>query len=488
MNSLRWPILLLLAFCAPFLALAQPANSAAIVAPEISDSENRKFRLVIESIPSSTSELQATMLKVDGSSTTTYWVARIPYFRRPIPSPQTFVSNKGDFFVRVSSGDNVTLYRKDPRSAILRGNSKFGPLIYKLDDLFPGVDETHGVDVLRLWNYQDNRWDAYNTVDATEVHPTSEDIARWNEITRRGILEKLYDAQREAIRRKAVEISPPLGRIAGRTATARAAPMLNDYLFLATLRGADDRKWIERLIENGSPTVMRRVQFLRGGDPHNDNYFFKYTDYTRAQADWLLGFWDKKASWQDKSFLWSNPEYESAEKIERYSLGKIIGTIRLPMPMPIYQNPTQATRLHIRLIRAQDLHKNQSAREERIAASIGFERAHDRRFVYDARFAFTTVLPGKYHLKAIWDKRAPHSDTNSAGPGDYETFVSPQIIVKAGATVTNLLFCTNRIAGGEAYYRADELFAEKWVAENPPAPPPSPPRRYPVEADHEIHR
>ena len=144
--------------------------------------------------------------------------------------------------------------------------------------------------------------------------------------------------------------------------------------------------------------------------------------------------------------------------------------------------------LEIRLIRAQDLHKNQSAREERIAASIGFERAHDRRFVYDARFAFTTVLPGKYHLKAIWDKRAPHSDTNSAGPGDYETFVSPQIIVKAGATVTNLLFCTNRIAGGEAYYRADELFAEKWVAENPPAPPPSPPRRYPVEADHEIHR
>jgi hypothetical protein len=42
--------------------------------------------------------------------------------------------------------------------------------------------------------------------------------------------------------------------------------------------------------------------------------------------------------------------------------------------------------------------------------------------------------------------------------------------VTAGANVTNLLFCTNRVAGGEAYYRADEILERQWLAENPAAP------------------
>jgi hypothetical protein len=139
--------------------------------------------------------------------------------------------------------------------------------------------------------------------------------------------------------------------------------------------------------------------------------------------------------------------------------------------MPIYRNATQATVLHIRLIRADDSYKDRGdLREERIAMPIGFERARDRRHVYEARFAFTTVLPGAYQLKAVWDKRRPLSDTNNAGPGDYETTLFGPFAVTAGANVTNLLFCTNRVAGGEAYYRADGILERQWLAENPAAP------------------
>lgn len=392
MKRLRWPIFLLLALLNTLSVFPQSANSAAGF-PEVSDSRNHKFRLVVESIPNSTTELQASMLKTDGDSSTTQWVTRIPYYRRPFRSPGVYVSDKGDFFIRVSSNDNVTFFRKDPHSFVVRQNSHFGALIYKIDDLFPGVEEVRGVDVLRLWNSQFNRWDAYKTLDASEFRPTPEDIARWNELTRQEVLEKLYAAQREELRRKAAQISAPLARLASRGITNQIGLTQNDYLFLATLRNRDDRKWIEQRLEKDAPTIVRRVQFSRGSSPAREPYRFENVDFVRAEADWLLGFWDKKTSWEERSFAWSIEAYQMADS-PRYALGKVTGIIHLPMPMPVYLNATQATALHIRLIPAE---KNRD--EERITASIGFERARDRRRVYEASFAFTPSFRARTNSK-----------------------------------------------------------------------------------------
>jgi hypothetical protein len=191
-----------------------------------------------------------------------------------------------------------------------------------------------------------------------------------------------------------------------------------------------------------------------------DHYEVQNTDYQRALSDTLLGYWDKKVS--EPRLDWG-----IAADAERFALGRVKGVVRLPMPRPIYRNATQATLLHIRLISD----AGRDGGEERIVAKIGVERAVSRKRVYDVQFAFTTVLPGTYRLKAIWDKRAPLSDTNSAGPGDYDSATSAPFAVQAGRIVTNVVLnCTNRVAGGETYYAADAAFAARWVADNPPAP------------------
>jgi hypothetical protein len=75
-------------------------------------------------------------------------------------------------------------------------------------------------------------------------------------------------------------------------------------------------------------------------------------------------------------------------------------------------------------------------------------------------FFFGTVLPGKYQLKTIWDKRRPFTDTDKPGPGDYESLLSAPFEVTAGQTISNLIaFCTNRVetSGTANYYAVDEL-------------------------------
>src|ERR1051325_2359486 len=293
MKRLWWPILLLPALFGPLLIVAQPTNSAGVPPLEIADSPNRKFRVVLEAIPSSATELQATMLKTDGDSPVAQWVARIPYFLRPMRSPNTYVSKKGDFFVRITSAmADISLFRKDPQSTVIREHSRFGPissLLYNLESRMPAVEILRGEEVLRLWSPEDNRWSAYSTTDGAKFHPSHEDIGRWNEETRQEILNRLHDAKREELRQKAKKISGPLARIAG-PPTTNAAPRVSDYEFLATVRNPDDRKWIEALFDKKtSVAIKQRIQFLRG-DATSTPYFFEQTESERAHADWLLAY------------------------------------------------------------------------------------------------------------------------------------------------------------------------------------------------------
>jgi hypothetical protein len=468
MKRLGWPILLLLAHCGPFVSLSQTSFSFGAAPVEIADSPNKKFRVVIESVPNMGADLQASMVKVEGDAPVTQWVTRISSVRRRFPARNAFVSDNGEFFVRATSPmGEIILFRKSDQTIIVPEDPRFGPRLFALESRMPAVDNLRGEEVLRLWDPDKHRWSAYRTKDGAKLHPSREDNLRWNEATRLEILEKLHVAKRRELQEKAMEIARPLARVAGPISTNVPAPTENDYLFLTTVRNPDDRKWFEELLEKNAPLPSYAMRFISAYD--RLPYCFELSDPCRVQADWLLGVFDEKfppvqtPDW----FFDANP----AVLPQRYALGKVTGTIRLPLPMPVYQNSTQATLLHIRLIRTEDAgKKTPTADEERIFGRVGYWRARDRREVYNVRFAFTTVLPGAYRLKAIWDKRFPQSDTNNAGPGDYETTLTAPFTVTAGATITNLLYCTNRIAGGEAYYAADEILERQWLAKDPAAP------------------
>jgi hypothetical protein len=450
-NGWRW---LTIAFVISRLAGVVMGATACL---ERAESRNGKFRVVIEAEAGSAAELAASMVKVDGRSEVVQWTTTIPYYRTVASqAPPVFVSDRGDFFVRASGFNELTLFRKGPHTTIVTKARRFQPIHYSQ---FPGVEDVGGEEVLRLWNSSFSRWDAFKTAKGTEYRVTPEDVTRWNEVTRLEIIEKLEAAKLQELRRKAASTWSPLKRLPAFGPTNRVGPTIFDYTFLAMLRKPEDRKWIEELAKNKSGISGWMFRVVR--PPAQDHYYFEETDHLRAQGDWLLGYWDQKVSHP-------MPRWNVAGDAPRFSLGKVEGAVRLPMPMPIYRNATQATRLHIRLIPERG---QKEIEEERIEGVIGFERAVNRKRVYDVRFAFTTVLPGTYRLKAVWDKRAPLSDTNSAGPGDYESGMTAPFLVEAGKVFTNaVLNCTNRVKGGETYYSADAALAAWWVADNPPAP------------------
>jgi hypothetical protein len=61
------------------------------------------------------------------------------------------------------------------------------------------------------------------------------------------------------------------------------------------------------------------------------------------------------------------------------------------------------------------------------------------------------VTPGKYWIKAIWDKAAPFAEADASipapGKGDFETVGRPMIEIRAGKTIRDLEFdCLTEVA------------------------------------------
>ncbi len=68
-------------------------------------------------------------------------------------------------------------------------------------------------------------------------------------------------------------------------------------------------------------------------------------------------------------------------------------------------------------------------------------------------FRIQGVTPGKYWLKAVWDKAKPYTfeDNYIKGPpqdGDFQSTDAPTITAKAGETVDNVILnCTHEVSG-----------------------------------------
>jgi len=100
-----------------------------------------------------------------------------------------------------------------------------------------------------------------------------------------------------------------------------------------------------------------------------------------------------------------------------------------------------------------------------IEAPLQGANPNDPDFASEVPFAFRTVMPGKYFIKAVWDKRAPFTDFEKPGAGDYESALTGPVELKAGMELMSIvLACTNRGPEGLEYYKADEQAARLWKA------------------------
>jgi hypothetical protein len=162
------------------------------------------------------------------------------------------------------------------------------------------------------------------------------------------------------------------------------------------------------------------------------------TDFERAAADWLLEVWDQKIKRGQYSLSPLGPD------VKRFRFGRVSGLIRLTT-----QYVTRSSGVfRIDLIPVDDPNPLTSPHRE----SVDFDGnvalyLSSTPVLTKIPFDFTTVQPGKYQFKVIWDYAAPFTDTNQAGVGDLEARLTAPFMVTPGGAVTNLVvYCTNLVS------------------------------------------
>jgi hypothetical protein len=447
-------------------------------------SPNRRYRLVVEETDltvraSGSVKLTGTMVKIQGGTTTTLWRANfkgnnIPFLR----DSEVLVADDGSFFAVSPMERDWYLFKQDHDQIVVPTYAQRAQnVISSLDEGIMEMDRIENENILRFWSKDADQWVAYSVDREKSVKPTPELLVKWNETTRRHILERMARAKNDAMRKKIDSISPSLARVADAAIPATDPNELRqvNYEFLALRRNPADRIWFEQaLTRRFDPT---RTQFAMGPGTYfisngkivtvfmNAGGTFRNwsqrddrllnEDYEREVADWFLALFDKKI---DRNKTRLSPGGSGP----LYNLGKVNGAILLPAPILGKQGTMRAY-----LVPDERAGKTWDPAEiELITAPLRQVSEDQKDFPDEITFAFATVLPGKYKLKAVWDKRPHFTDEHAAGPGDYESDWLGPITVKAGDVLNNLhVFCTNRAGaiGGEMYYKADEIArAQKW--------------------------
>jgi hypothetical protein len=263
------------------------------------------------------------------------------------------------------------------------------------------------------------------------------------------------------VKEKAAKILP--GLISTNQLSDEALPEIA-YLFLAEAKQPGDRKYFEELLQ---------TPLSSGGEASMDGDC-RVWSRERSLGDVLLSEWESNSL--ASSVLSSRPESESALK----HLGEIRGAVKLPFPLP--ERPGN---LFIYLFPAVTGPGDWAKSASVVKAAVVLEGAvvpgmppiskpprppsrwRDLRDEFG--FSFSTLTPGEYKLKAVWDRRPPLGNTSGdspvrPSPGDYESAESSAIKVGAGEVVTNItLFCTNRVGKAEEYFSADDI----WKSQHP---------------------
>jgi hypothetical protein len=421
-------------------------NGAYCVRVETIDPQNqRKMR--------GPAEVELTMASVKGTEKIPIWTSRFKAWLMMVGEEGAIVANDGGWFAGISSG-KITVYAKE-------GPKEIPGVFFDRDQrpihgVLGAAGRANGRDLAGVWTRKKG-WRAFDVASAMEVKPDAATSEKWDADTRERIAAKLEKARDTEMRDKlaaqvpgARKVIEKLGSAASNVAVSEA-----EYMFLIQLHDARDRIWFERLLEKQPNDLSTNVIRLRMQTGHWEaDHYFSERDPQRANADMMLGLWEGRAKLPDGEYGFYSDR--------RYILAGVAGIVRLPSPVL-----TKAGTLRIFLV-TQGTEAGawlQRRETEMLEAPLPDVSPNDPDFANEIEFAFETVAPGKYFLKAIWDKRPPFDNVGKAGVGDYESNFFGPIELKSGMELTNLFVqCTNRSSDGATYYAADEKTQRLWKA------------------------
>jgi hypothetical protein len=274
-------------------------------------------------------------------------------------------------------------------------------------------DVHNGTAYFCIWLHSFERWSAWVLVGGKEIKVNKEMVRKWNKKAR------LWSIKR--IREKPFSFRGP---------DAEDTP----YVFLSKLRNPKDRKLVEQLL-------LDRSFDIYGTSTKNGILHRSQSSARRSLGERLLAEWDGRTT--DTSC----PDHYDEQIC--YYLGTIDGIITLPcLPrvgdgtLWVYLIPPTATK--------DNWHRKPPV--QRLVASFDKHlfNHYSGEVSKEFLFAIETITPGKYWIKAIWDKAKPHckeyAEICLTQPGDYQSLDSKIITVEAGKTVDNIIIdCTHEV-------------------------------------------
>jgi hypothetical protein len=426
---------------------------------------NRRFRLVIEEIDKTSGlpefddedeelTLTATMFSGEGESGKSIWRTQLSGNTSDYNDDELLVSEDGTFFITLPERWSYS----DSKFSIYTANAVERVTLARYDNnevergqWIKEYERIGSKDVLRFWDQQKDRWLAFTVPDGDKFEVTDQIAERWNEFTRRKILDAIYQRKQEQLRARLREMAPRLNRLTTLLARNAEAPAIDSlhYQFLLRRKNPADRKIFETMLE--SEGRYEPIPLSCFSSPQIYQNQFKKGSGERELADDILAEWDGKRP---------KGSSKNSDSHVPYLLSRLSGRLQLPAPI---LNKAGYVRIHLIPEKKRNAKWTSDAAVEELVCSLNAPSPWQSDLSDAIQFSFRTVNPGKFYLKAVWDKRPPNDDLTSAGAGDYESDLIGPIALNAGGLVTNIVInCTNRAPGGEAYYATDAAAWKMW--------------------------
>lgn len=307
-----------------------------------------------------------------------------------------------------------------------------------------------------VWESTAGKWAELNLQTLQISSPGADREKTLNQLGLRQAREEIRRYQPEFLSKAITSFRQPLRRLVPALVSEEEDAAIffptSAYQFIAHQKQPQDRRLINRLLEAApSPDYFEGFRILGVGS------------IERMRGDELMARWEGNTS---RAFSYSAPGGLAANE-KHYSLARVQGVLRLP-----FQPPDNGGLVRIFLI-PDDLKKEGWDKNDRVwetsrkVASSLYHFGSENRSEFS--FGFSTISPGKYRLKAVWDKRPPHagradSKAEITTPGDYESNETETFLLEPGDIRRGfILECTNQVGQAAEYFAADEV----WKLENP---------------------
>jgi len=263
-----------------------------------------------------------------------------------------------------------------------------------------------------IWLGIFDQWVAWDATTGEQIAIDSKMVGRWKTKARVLAIKKIQEK---------AEGLPP---------AQEEAP----FVFLASLKRSEDRTLIEQLLCDSQ--FRTTIRSSKGGILH-------YTQLSglRSFAERLLAEWDGRTTGIESPFGDDRQIY--------YYLGVVDGVVKLPETPKIGDGTLWVLLVPEKVART-DWEKQTPI--HRLAATFDKHLLgrHSSKASTNFLFSIEGITPGKYWLKAVWDKAEPRREDYAVicqpQQGDYESLESAVITILAGKVVEEVFVdCTHRV-------------------------------------------